>query len=242
MKFHFLCEGQYGKAEYIFILAVISEFRTNEDFVLVSSNGNENIEKEFLKLKTTFSDGDIFILFFDNIETIKGRLVIDLLNDIERQCNSKKVFFRYTTYYCFEEIFLSYINLLSVLNVNESIKTEVIKIQKMLLSGTNYFKNDISFWERHFSPHRKGCLRTREQLSSSICNFILETATGSFHLQKNKIGSCWISNCRASVLHKSVCDKCKYKLKGYDFKDKLHDLDCNSVSSFNLPFSSIFDN
>ena len=127
------------------------------------------------------------------------------------------------------------------MNINETTKEEIIKIQKMLLEGVNYFREDISFWESYFEHHREGGLRTRESLSAGICNTILSTVNGSFYLQKNKIGSCWVTDCKNTSLHYNTCNKCKYLLRGYDFKTKLYDLDNNSVCAAGLHFSSIFD-
>lgn len=239
MKFYFLCEGKEGKAEYSFISSVISEFRIDEDFVLKAADGKDNIEVEFFKMKKKFNCGDIFILFFDNVEKIRNRLVVDMLSDMEEQCNYLSVGFRYTTYYCFEELFLSYINLLPMLNVEENVREEIMKVQNEILAGVNYFREDISFWRKYFK-HREGFLRTRESLSAGICNDILGRIKGAFYLQKSKIGSCWISDCKNTELHKNVCNQCVYKLKGCTFRDKLEDLDRNSVSVLGLPFSTIF--
>lgn len=239
LKFHFLCEGEQYKAEYTFISKVIDEFQTTEKFILKSANGKDNIEIEFLKMKIDFNRGDVFILFFDNIEMIRNRLVVDILSDIEKQCNELKVGFRYTTYYCFEELFLSYTNLLPMLNVDDDVRAEIIKVQNKIVSGKNYFREDISFWRDYFR-HREGFLRTRESLSAGICNDILGRIKGAFYLQKSKIGSCWVSDCKDTKLHKNVCDNCKYKLKGCSFRDKLEDLDKNSVAASGLPLSTIF--
>lgn len=236
-----MCEGEKDKSEYVFISAVISEFKIDESYNLVAAGGKENIDKEFLKLKKEFCQGDIFILFFDNIEMIGGKLTVDLLSSIEVQCKNLGVFFRYTTYYCFEELFLSYTNLLPMLNVDIAIKNEISNIQHKLLSGVNYFRDDISFWINYFGKHRKGVLKTREKLSFGICNLILNTINGSFYLQKDKIGSCWVTDCKDSTLHKNVCVNCKYKLKNCSFRCKLEDLDNNSVSILSLPFSTIFN-
>lgn len=241
MKFYFLCEGAEGKSEYTFISAIINEFRTDEDYILRGACGKENIESEFLKLKREFEDGDVFILFFDSIETIGSKSVYNMLSDICLQCERKGVLFRHTGYYSFEEIFLSYTSLLPILNVSDELKAELIAIQSKILSGVNYFNQDISYWRSYFGSHRKGCLKTRESLSSSICNEVLSTVKGSFYLTKSKIGDCWVEDCNCTRLHENVCKRCGYILKGCSFREKLADLDNNSCSKFSLPFSTIFD-
>ncbi|MGN0483134.1 MAG: hypothetical protein ACI4HI_06260 [Lachnospiraceae bacterium] len=238
--FYFLCEGAQGKAECQFVSNVIQEFHIPKPFTLIAADGKNNIEKEFLRLKNQFQKGDIFILFFDSIETIGRKTVADLLWDMEQQCEKAGVSFRYTKYYCFEELFLSYTNIPRMLHVNEAVKEELQNVQKKLLSKVNYFRGDISFWETYFE-HRSGVLRTRESLSAGICNDLFRKINGKFYLQKSKIGSCWIADCESSDLHENVCKNCKYPMKDHQFKDKLLDLDCNSVSIFGEPLAEILD-
>ena len=236
-----MCEGKKGKAEYSFISEVIDEYRNDEDYSIISADGKNNIEKEFLRVKNSFNSGDVFILFFDNIETIGGKLTADLLTDICIMCSELGVVFRYTTYYCFEELFLSYTSIIDILEIDDSLRNELLSVQNKILTGKNYFREDISFWENYFGEHRCGSLKTREKLSSSICNDIFKRVNGLFFIQKNKIGECWVCDCANSKLHKNVCSRCNYILKGSSFRDKLKDIDSNSVSCLSLPFSTVFN-
>lgn len=192
-------------------------------------------------MKHNFNSGDIFILFFDHVESIGHSLVIDILLNIQEECLQKRVVFRYTTYYCFEELFLSYTGLFNLIKVDDDTYKEVKVIQENIISGKNYFRNDISFWTKKVQ-HRQGVLKTREKLSSYICNDLLNTSNGDFKLSKDFIGSCWITDCCNTYLHKDVCAKCDYIKKESTFKDKLEDFEKKSVSKLSLPFSTIFNN
>lgn len=80
--FYFLCEGEKGKAEYTFIESVINEFHSDEKYELIAAGSKDSIDSEFDSLLKRFKSGDVFILFFDNIEIIKGRPVPFMLEEM----------------------------------------------------------------------------------------------------------------------------------------------------------------
>lgn len=238
---HFLCEGAEGKSEYTFVQAIIKEFnKSNEPYILRSSNGNRGILRTFNEMYLDFKNGDTFILFFDSVETICGSLVSDILHGISKKCSDINVNFRYTTYYCFEELFLSYPCFLDIVNVSEEFLRELEKVQSMLLNKQNYYREDLSFWNSYFKD-QSGALKTRECLSASICSCASKTAKGHFLINKNSIGVCWISDCGEAKINENVCKQCRYSLKDCTFREKLTSIDSTSVSKFSLPFSTIFD-
>ena len=241
LVYHFLCEGAESKSEYIFISSIINEFNTSQSYELYCADGNRNIYSKFLEITTNFKEGDIFILFFDNVETIDDYLVVDLIEDIKKYCDKRRVIFRHTDYYCFEELFLTYSGALEVSSMDSKFKSEVFRISESILNRIDYFKVcDLSYWRDRYK-HRAGVLATREKLSSYICVELTGSIRGNFKINKNSIGSCWISDCKDTTLHKNVCSQCRYPCKNSSFRDKLADLDNNSVSKLSLPFSTIFD-
>lgn len=244
--FYFLCEGEKDKAEYTFIKSVIEEFHANEVHEFLAAGSKDNIDSEFDKLSEKFKSGDIFILFFDNIEIIKGRPVPFMLDDMTSICESKGVIFRYTTYYCFEELFLSYTGLSDMLPLKfYACKGELCKLQTSLLMGENYWKEfDLSFWLKMF-PNLKSA-STREQFSARLLANLTNSIRGNFRIIKASIGLCWVSDCSLLQNKESIkiardkCASCKYDCKNCTFRKKLEVLDVNSVSSLSLPFSTIF--
>ncbi len=246
MTFHFLCEGEKDKAEYTFIRHVIAECCKGETYILEASEGNRKLLPKFLAMSRAFNPGDVFILFFDHVESISGVPVPVLLHDISGTCSRYDVVFRYTTYYCFEELFLSYAGIESILGPGFiHYMPQVEAIQQDILSGKNYFKSrDLSVW-RHLIGNGFNNIKTREKFSSILCTRLLQKTQGIFKLTKDSIGDCWIKSC--SDMDKSklgggrVCEKCSYCCKDNTFREKLRDLDDNSVAKLGLPFSGIFD-
>ena len=101
-------------------------------------------------------------------------------------CKENNVIFRYTTYYCFEELFLTYLNIRDLLKDSE-FKDEFIKVQNKILSMVNYYNSDISYWRDFFTPHNVGALKTREKLSFAICSEVFKRLPT---LSKSTIGTC----------------------------------------------------
>lgn len=239
MKFYFICEGESYKSEYVFIQSIIDTYHTDEDYDLLPAGGNRNIEGVFYKeVFTKLEAGDVVILFFDNVKIIKDKPTTRILKRFMRECRSKEAVFRYTTYYCFEEIFLSYKGLCSIISVDLEVSQKLLELQNSLINEGQYPK-DNSFWY-DFVGMKKNTTN-RETLSSLILNYLTNTAQKGFLIIKSKIGDCWISDCASTQLHQNVCDKCNFCMKGSVFKDKLDDLNNNSVAKFGLSFNTIFD-
>ena len=248
--FYFLCEGEKGKAEYTFIKNVINEFHNQETYELLAAGGSNHIQEDVdWLINNTLRAGDVFILFFDNVEDINGVVVADLLDDWRISCDERGVTFRHTTYYCFEELFLSYIGLVDMLSLKYvGCKKELHNLQMLLLSGQNYWEeSDLSFWVNMF-PNLKSAT-TREQFSARLLTLLTNNMRGNFRITKAVVGLCWIKDCSnlqsVSQISKRVssdrCASCKYDCKNCTFRKKLRVLDANSVSKLSLPFSTIFD-
>lgn len=238
--FYFLAEGSEGKSDYKFISSIISEFHTDQKYELHSSDGNRGLYLKFLDIAENFEFGDTFILLFDNIESTQGFNALGLVRMISNVCIEKGVSFRYSKYYCYEEVFLTYSGILKMSNIDKPFKDEVRLIQNKIMRKENYFEDVSLYWWKRYK-HRSGVMRTRESLSSYIVSELTSRIKGDFKITKSNIGSCWISDCIDTTLHENVCAMCKYPSKNCTFREKLRDLDENSVSRLSSPFSTIFD-
>ena len=218
MKYYILCEGSKDKSEYNFIQRIKEEFGKNLDVEIESAGGNKNIQTKFFELYDNFKSGDMFILFFDCVEQINNISSIDLLENIENKCRSKNVLFKYSTYYCFEELFLSYIGFGDLISKNSKYYSEWVLIRDALMSKTNYFVKGLLF---NGKPVNKS-FSTREAASAGIISTL---SSGGFKITKDTIGDCWVYTCSTTNVNSYICDKCKFRKKGCTFKEKLDDID-----------------
>ena len=238
--FYFVCEGQKDKSEYSFILRLTELYNTsNLPFDLLSADGNVNIKDLLYNLIPKCMAGDTIILFFDNIEEINGVPTYDLLNSCINLCIQRGINFRYTVYYCFEELFLTYDKLLFLIK-DVRHNQLVAKISDCIMNGINYLDcldvSEINELSKLLSLDVYKC--TRETLSASLLGLVTNRINGRFHISKSHIQDCWLQDCESlDIPYK--CDKCEYTIKFV--LDKITDLDSNSISKFSCPFSTMFN-
>ena len=204
------------------------------------------------ELEDKLAGGDSVVLFFDNVtfdtEGIYYEMSVpELLNEFSNVCRNHNCKFSHTTYYCFEELYLSYSGLLSILSRYPKEYSEFLRlIQKELLSGKNYFETllETNEYDSYLSindfKHIKNGYSTREEVSAVLLQIFTRRLGHNWKISKSSLGSCWITDCSSEDYMVHLCDKCTFSMKGCTFEDKLDDLHIHSVSSLYEPFSALF--
>ena len=101
----------------------------------------------------------------------------------------------------------------------------------------NNYEENIKFMGKYITD----TYSTREKASAGICSTVLNSINRKgFKLTKQEIGDCWVYDCLNASISSYICDKCTFCMKGCTFKEKIDDLDKNSVSCFSAPTSTIF--
>ncbi len=242
-----LCEGAEGCSEWAFIKCVLECCKVDEVYKLISAYGKNKIPVVFENdILPNLSHGDVFILIFDNLGSGKlcGIPIPAFLKMVIRKCRLIDVRFKCTNYYCFEELFLSYGGSLDLIEKHdERFKEEICLIQSDIMADRNYYELRYNYWFNYFnSRNNAGVMKNRETLAAGICADMFKGSCGSFAVLKERLGQCWVKDCVDVEINKYICDnKCKYKMKGCTFKDKLLDMDNNSVSALSNGFSTIYD-
>lgn len=233
-----VCEGLKDKAEYQFVKCFCDVYYSDLDYDISDAGGNGNIVSELEDIESKVHSGDIVLLFFDNVEEIGDLTVIDIINRFKYLFEIKNVQFVYSTYYCFEEIFLSYVDYGSILKSSFyiTLKTEIEKIQKCLYNRRNYyrllFRDSVfrEFWSSKINGFNN--ISTREQCSSAICRFLYSNTVGHFKVTKDLLGECWLSPCYSIYINANVCKNCKYSCKNCSSNDKMKRLKDKTILSF----------
>ena len=225
---YIICEGPENSAEGQFVKAYITE-RVLGEVSCIFSGGNRNIMKSVYSIPKDLNEHDSVILFFDSVETIGGRAVIDILDDISEICNASGTNFRYTTYYCFEEIFLSYAGIVDLLSLDEELHRELLRIQDLLRSGKNYY--DVlarEIWSNLIED--ENCYCNREHFSFVLINQLMKPFRHRFQIEKGSMGKCWTCGCAELEAENTYyCPTCRYRMKDCEFGYKLRDIEENSV-------------
>ena len=224
-------EGEKTKegkgSEYLFWTKVKALFM-KESVLIVPCNGISDL---YTKLKQkTFNKEDNIIVSFDNCGNMYARkLKKELLPKISGRVN--KLYF--TSYFCFEEIFLSYINMEQYLDMHYVSKNyaNLYKcfsvIRNCINSGINYLAYPDESIKAEMDNNKN--ISNREQLASNVLGRITGTAGRRLHIGKSSLGSCWVTDCKSLIdkYGKYACGGCTCSLN--KAVDKLNDLQAYSI-------------
>ena len=150
-----------------------------------------------------------------------------------------------TSYWCFEDLYLSYDEVLAMYLKNPMAENVVIGalqyVHDNLQNGTDYF--DTSQEIQNFIDLHNSAGKNREHFANELLmevtraskgngHFAITKSAGAFH----KSAECWLRDC-SDIKEKmapqqviNICDKkCKYCCKDKGTVDKLIDLDTRSI-------------
>lgn len=238
------------------------EFRGSKNYVLVpllkeengkQVGGNTTLENQVNELLPKIKRGDELFVVFDYISNTSNFIPGDFIISTYQKCKNAGIDFKFTSYYCFEELYLSYIELYNMINNNKT-KTIIINtlkfIQDSIKNGGSYFNIKYKQIIDFIDFYGKDSGKNREHFANALLISITQLLDGRFKIIKSgdcfyNQGACWLLNCddvRKLMSNKheinSICDnKCKFKCKDCTTREKLIDLNNNSMlagSTYNL--------
>ena len=229
------------------------QFCKNVDGIDIS--GNHSLAMQVNKtLMESAKPGDCIFVAFDNVgESVRtdpktGKKYSfdagDFIKNTQIKCKNANVGFIHTTYYCFEEILLSYLGLLELCEVDGKGR-DIIKT-KGLYDAVKYVRECIYNGEEYYTrknEHVKYVIGLKADANRNKEHFadaLLYQATrnlshGKFMVskEKNGFGKCWIADCDQIKMGSKEfnCSNCQYRMKGHCSLDKALDIDQNSLLS-----------
>ena len=222
-----------------------------EETAGVRHAGNFMLSRYFDDAFRKASKGDMIFVAFDNIgkstreEVGTGRIVgFDseyFLTNCIKKCRLKEISFCTTYYYCFEEIFLSYSELLELYKADcksDDISDILAYVANCILNGDNYFDREHEYGKR-VSNLRKDALQIREHFADALLyHASVQIRHGLFTIgkQADKFVKCWIMDCdwlckNDKVLKNNsyMCAHCKYSEKRQSSPSKLQSVKSRSL-------------
>lgn len=209
------------------------------------SSGNTTLYNQLKVLLPKISSEDEIMIVFDNIVKANRFDSYTFLKYIRSLSENYGVNIKYTDYYCFEEVYLSYSELERLSKDNRDVVINAIKfVRNCLLNGVNYF--DIKYKQiiEFIDFYGKDSGKNREHFANALLISITQLLDGRFRIIKSgdcfyNQGACWLLNCddvrklmRNEYEVNSVCsNKCKFKCKNCTTKEKLIDLNDNSITA-----------
>ena len=200
------------------------------------------------------SSGDCLFVAFDNIgspyrlnKKTNKRVNFDsgdFLISTNQKCINMGVEFYFTSYYCFEELYLSYSELYRLYKEDgkDIILLEVLDyVKNHILNGTEYYDRN-NFNVQTLIDIKSDAGKNKEHFADALLMQITRRIQhGKFEIRKqgnSGITKCWTMECE--YLHNHVqdlkqegyiCNNCKYKMKEQSSREKLVDLSNNSLKS-----------
>lgn len=246
--------------------AVFNTFLDNTDFEIIdfntttSANGkivsitgnmalDDLVNKALMKAK---KDDSLFVAFdaigtSSHINKKTGKKEYfdsgDFINNTHQKCSIKGVNFYVTSYYCFEEIYLSYIELENLVDVDSNMQ-QLVGVLKYV---RNCINNNTEYYDRKRQEVqcvisiKPDAQKNKEHFADALlfqATYAIKTGRFTISKKEEKPLLCWLLDCThlQGVKNKKYpskydCDNCKFKMKNCNTLEKLIDLDNNSLTS-----------
>ena len=234
---------------------VARTFRSAESFLLVpfpigsdgrTASGNTTLKAQVLSIFPKLQAGDKVFAAVDCVaNNAKGFSAHDFVKWGTRLCMKKGAEFAATSYWCFEDLYLSYDEVLTMYRKNSVAENVVVGalqyVHDHLQNGTDYF--DTSQEIQNFIDLHSSAGKNREHFANELLMEVTRALKGSGHFAITKSegafyksAECWLRDCSnikekmASQQIINICDKkCEYCCKDKGTADKLIDLDTRSI-------------
>lgn len=248
-----------SNSAHIFWLAVFNTFAKNYKEINTNINGdvvygNTSLEEKVDNALNLMKKGDALFIAFDNIgsplqnngSTFDSG---DFIFNTSAKCKLKSIELLLSNYYCFEEVYITYVELERLCKEdnkqNGSMIADVLKYVRYCID------NDIEYYDKN-NVYVKYIISLVPNAGINKEHFddaLLRQATASiknglFSIKKegNGLGECWITSCEeirdrkknskvySTILH--FCKNCKFKLSNAYSKEKLIHINKNSILRF----------
>lgn len=201
---------------------------SNNVILSKSSKGNRGLLNTVKSLNLTCND--ILILVYDDIPSQKLIAHLDAISDLQRDIGFK---YRGNSYYCIEKVFLSYLSLISFLNltINSDRVNTLLEIRDFWLNNgksEEAFKYSLKVFNDKLIEYHIDLGDTVEQQYASLLSQLTSLSKLYVHIGKDYIGSCWLNDCIDGE-NKYVCKSCNKNELNLLAKDKLLSLERESI-------------
>lgn len=245
---YILCEDK--KSGAYFFQTIVNILDVNSECVIISSEGNKGYFKDLKNLffEERIKSGDSLLLSFDLTATTSAFDADEIIDWAIVHCNNLNVELRCTKYYCFEELFLSYKELLDLCKeyarVNKILNTyfPVLEYVYNCINTSNEYYDRTNDIIQRFINSVKDAGVNKEHFCAALLLNTSRLLKGGWTIDKGTIGDCWLKE-QSDVKvgnKKYFCDNCVSALKGLSARDKLNYLEKNSMCNLHRPFSDFF--
>lgn len=228
---YLITEGNEYSSDTKFI-GYIEELYISCEYELIFSSGNRGLQGILESIQSKCNTGDTVILFFDNVEDIGGMKLKNFILTWSNNFSNKGVRFLHTTWYCFEEVFLSYEYLVDL--VDSKYKDMIKLFQTECENEASYILNEGLLKSIQVIT---GVLKTREKYSAAMLSILTKSIRGRFKIEESSLGDCWFRNCKNYF----NCRDCSYKCRLCSSLVKFEEFEKHTILKSDLTFREVFE-
>lgn len=200
--------------------------------------GNTTLQSQVINVFSKIQANDILFVAFDNIGNTSNFVASDFLNKTIARCKQKNVCFKFTTYYCFEELYLSYEELVRLSN-NHKDANIISFVSKCINSGKDYYNDTLI--QNYIQNCTNTVINNREHFLNHLLMEACKVIKGHFKILKrgqcfSTTGECWVKDCmqiqntmQPQQVNNVCNNQCQYCCNGKTVVDKLMDLNNKSI-------------
>lgn len=201
-------------------------------------SGNTTLQLQVTNVFNKIQANDTLFVAFDNIGNTNNFNPYNFLKTTIERCNRAHVNFKFTTYYCFEELYISYDELVRLSNSHKDANI-ISFVSQCINSGIDYY-NDAKV-QNYIQQCTNSIITNREHLLNHLLIEATKCIKGHFKILKrgqcfNGTGECWVKDCvqiqntMQPQQVSNVCNnQCQYCCNGKNTMDKLMDLNNKSL-------------
>lgn len=220
----------------------------------VITAGNKTLNGQINNVLKQVKENDILFVAFDNIEDKKEFVVSDFIRNTVHTCKKHNISFWCTKYYCFEEMYISYLEVERLYTLNKRCDLSILKslqyTRNCIMQGVNYYdkqRDEV----RHIISISSDANKNREHFANVLLGEVTRGLGYGFWFSKERKhiskSECWTVDCskiqnNMNIYQKEkICDtQCNYCCKNKLAKDKFLDLEENSLMKlFNKRFEDL---
>lgn len=238
----------------VFWEIVVNEFRGKNNYILVplfkgkdskDSGGNTTLKSQVTQLIDSLNTYDELLVVFDNINNSRNFNKVRFIKWALNICKIYNINIRFTDYYCFEEVYLSYSELIDMYmkcNYKKIVLDTLKFVNASITNYKDYYDRNNKVIDDFINYYKKDSGYNREHFANALLIEVTQTIGYRFKIIKSgdcfyNQGACWLLNCediRKSMKNEyeinSICkNRCKFKCKDCVTKEKLVDLNNNSI-------------
>jgi hypothetical protein len=236
------------------------------DFLISESGeyitGNDSLYDQVSNVLSIATVNDTLIILFDNVGASKpefensdntgsGFDTFRFFKFVRSTCKNNLKDVYTTTYYCFEELLLSYKGLAELYNIDGKTSNliDVLNyVRNSILNNQEYYYRDNRLISEVISKYKRAGVNREHFCDALLSQITRDIKHGLFRTEKthkNGLGICLVESCEICRKSKKMkgdytCNNCKYSMKDSTAEEKLMDISNNSlVKNCEIPFDKL---